>query len=164
MQEIKYKHADLKDIPVIRELAIKTWNQHYPGIISQEQIDYMLENLHSFESLNEQMKKAIEFSIALVNNIPAGFGAISSTDQKNYFLHKLYVLKELKIKGLGTGLFNFIINDKQGMEYLRLQVNRKNYTAINFYFGKGFTIEEVKDFDIGNGFSMDDFVMVKKMK
>jgi hypothetical protein len=43
---------------------------------------------------------------------------------------------------------------------MRLQVNRKNYKSINFYFKMGFVIEEVADFDIGDGYLMEDFVMV----
>jgi diamine N-acetyltransferase len=45
---------------------------------------------------------------------------------------------------------------------LRLTVNRKNFKAINFYFKNGFIIESVKDFDIGNGYLMEDFVMLRK--
>jgi hypothetical protein len=45
-----------------------------------------------------------------------------------------------------------------------LTVNRKNYKAINFYFKNGFTIKEIADFDIGNGFFMNDFIMIKKIK
>ncbi|MBK7966419.1 MAG: hypothetical protein IPK10_14825 [Bacteroidetes bacterium] len=41
-----------------------------------------------------------------------------------------------------------------------MTVNRTNLKAINFYFKKGFTIEEVKDFDIGNNYFMNDFVML----
>jgi hypothetical protein len=39
-------------------------------------------------------------------------------------------------------------------------VNRQNYKAINFYFKLGFKIQTVADFDIGNGYVMNDFVMV----
>jgi hypothetical protein len=35
-----------------------------------------------------------------------------------------------------------------------------NYKAINFYFKNGFTIEKVADFDIGDGYFMNDFVMI----
>ena len=43
---------------------------------------------------------------------------------------------------------------------IRLQVNRMNYKAINFYFKHGFVIEKVADFDIGDGYFMNDFVMI----
>jgi hypothetical protein len=43
---------------------------------------------------------------------------------------------------------------------MRLTVNRQNYKSINFYFKIGFRIEKCADFPIGNGFVMNDFVMV----
>jgi ribosomal protein S18 acetylase RimI-like enzyme len=49
-----------------------------------------------------------------------------------------------------------------GINAMRLQVNRKNVKAINFYFKNGFVIEDAKDFDIGSGYFMKDFVMIKK--
>jgi ribosomal protein S18 acetylase RimI-like enzyme len=42
---------------------------------------------------------------------------------------------------------------------LRLQVNRQNVVAINFYFKAGFVIEKSADFDIGDGYFMNDFIM-----
>ena len=38
----------------------------------------------------------------------------------------------------------------------------QNYKSINFYFKNGFVIERVADFDIGNNFVMNDFVMIWK--
>ena len=45
---------------------------------------------------------------------------------------------------------------------VRLTVNRQNFKSVNFYFKNGFTIERVADFDIGNGYVMNDFVMMWK--
>ncbi len=125
MNGITFRKATEKDIPVIRELAIITWNRHYPSIITQAQIDYMLEKFHSEKSLSGQMQQGMEFFLAFLNNRAGGFGAVSTADHKNYFLHKLYVDKELNIKGLGTGLLNFILKGKPSIENIRLQVNRK---------------------------------------
>jgi len=55
-------------------------------------------------------------------------------------------------------IYEYIIQNNRP---IRLQVNRKNYKAINFYFKNGFTIESVGDFDIGGGYYMNDFVMIK---
>jgi ribosomal protein S18 acetylase RimI-like enzyme len=43
---------------------------------------------------------------------------------------------------------------------IRLTVNRGN-TSVKVYQSFGFEIEEEVDFDIGNGYFMNDFVMVK---
>jgi ribosomal protein S18 acetylase RimI-like enzyme len=46
----------------------------------------------------------------------------------------------------------------KGMFYLTLQVNRFN-KAVSFYRNLGFKIIDEQDFDIGNGYFMNDYVM-----
>jgi ribosomal protein S18 acetylase RimI-like enzyme len=53
--------------------------------------------------------------------------------------------------------------DYRDAECFSLTVNRQNFKAINFYFKNGFVIDEVADFEIGNGFVMNDFVMKKEL-
>ncbi len=43
--------ADVDDIVCIQHLAAAIWRSHYPGIISNAQIDYMLERGYSREAL-----------------------------------------------------------------------------------------------------------------
>jgi ribosomal protein S18 acetylase RimI-like enzyme len=51
---------------------------------------------------------------------------------------------------------SFAKNEQQ--KTIELQVNRHN-KAKDFYTKIGFTIKEEKDFDIGNGYFMNDYVM-----
>ena len=46
---------------------------------------------------------------------------------------------------------------------LMLQVNKQNIKAISFYRKAGFSVREEAVFDIGNGFVMDDYVMIKSL-
>ena len=71
-------------------------------------------------------------------------------------------------KSLGTAVMQEIENEikvtQEVNNYkIRLTVNRQNFKAINFYFKNGFTIESVEDFDIGESYLMNDFVMVKNV-
>ena len=43
--------ATIKDIHLIQDLAQKSWRSHYPGIISHEQIDFMLDLMYSEEEI-----------------------------------------------------------------------------------------------------------------
>jgi ribosomal protein S18 acetylase RimI-like enzyme len=49
-----------------------------------------------------------------------------------------------------------------GLSDVYLQVNRNN-PAVHFYQKQGMEIVETADFDIGNGFFMNDFIMSKKL-
>ena len=68
----------------------------------------------------------------------------------------------LQHKNIGSLLLEAMLSSLPEAIVVRLQVNRSNFKAINFYFKKGFVIESAADFDIGNGFFMNDFVMIKK--
>ena len=158
---MKIIEATIEDIPVIYDLANRIWKVHYPAIISREQIDYMLEKMYSKAALEEQLNTGHRFFILTTDEHPAGYLSYSHNGDGAYFLHKLYVDTGYHQKGMGRYLLNEVFDKIPTIKTLRLTVNRKNYTAINFYFKMGFIIEEVKDFDIGNGYEMNDFVMLK---
>ncbi len=162
MSNLEIAAASEKDIPVIHQLATEIWHAHYPGIISMEQINYMLEKMYSETSLIKQLQEGHRFYIAHQDGLPIGYFSYSKSDNNNFFLHKLYIKTSEHRRGNGSALTDYLLKELPSNCTLRLTVNRKNYKAINFYFKKGFVIEEVKDFDIGDGFFMNDFVMLRK--
>ncbi len=151
--------ADLNDVGLIESLAHSIWHEYYPEIITVEQIDYMLGKMYNRESLTEQMtQKGDVFYLIQINHQPQGFISITHLGDKIYFLNKFYIQQSTAAKGKGTRAFKQLVSIIQP-ESITLTVNRQNYKSINFYFKNGFTIERVADFDIGNGFVMNDFVM-----
>lgn len=158
--EIKLIQANEGDLEIISNLAKKIWNQYYSEIISQEQIDYMLANMYSLESLkNQTQEKNHRFYFIEENDTQVGFISVHSENEQDWFLHKFYIDQTLAKKGIGTKAFKNLRKLLQPKTF-RLTVNRQNYKSINFYFKNGFKIEKVADFDIGNGFVMNDFVML----
>lgn len=161
MGEVKLKEAGTGDISAISELAAMIWRQHYPSIISHEQIDYMLNLMYSAESLKEQMEtKKHRFFLITVSGVTIGFVSASSEKEGEWFLHKFYIDQLKAAKGAGSRAFGELL-DIIGPSVIRLTVNRQNFKSINFYFKNGFIIERVADFDIGNGYVMNDFVMIR---
>jgi ribosomal protein S18 acetylase RimI-like enzyme len=161
---IEYKIAGKNDIKLIYRLAESIWKEHYVTIITMEQIDYMLGNMYSAESLAKQMDEGHVFTLVYDNGVPVGYISISTNDGRNYFLHKFYILMNEQRKGLGTELIRYISSTLGDADSIELTVNRRNYKAINFYFKNGFVIKDVADFDIGNGYYMNDFIMIRKLK
>jgi len=160
----KIRYTTTADIPLIRELTFKVWPQTYSDILTNEQIDYMLEMMYSPSSLKKQMKEGCCFIIVYDNDNPVGFASFQLIGAGVAKLHKIYVLPSQQGKGTGNFLLNYIIGQvkKQGATSLQLQVNRSN-TAKVFYEKWGFLVIEEADFDIGNGFYMNDYVMEKKL-
>ncbi len=99
--------------------------------------------------------------VAEEDNEIAGYIAFYPLNEKEVFLDKLYVKLDMHGRNIGGILLNEMMEQTGEEQQIKLQVNRKNIKAINFYFKNGFRIERAADFDIGNGFFMNDFVMIK---
>jgi ribosomal protein S18 acetylase RimI-like enzyme len=153
------RNATLNDRALIRSISERTWPSTYGHIISQEQIDFMLDWMYSDASLEEQINKGHQFFIATYKNEDIGFCSVSK-ETDGHKLNKLYILPNVQGSGVGTLLLNKAVEiaKMEGSTSLFLQVNKHN-NAYDFYIKKGFTKESEFKFDIGNGFYMDDYVM-----
>ena len=167
MSEIIITPATLEDRAFIRSVSERTWPSTYGHIISQEQIDFMLDWMYSDDSLASQFVKGHQFYIASLNEEPIGFCSVSNeamdengNPQKAHKLNKLYVLPSAHGTGSGKALLHKAIEvaKAEGSTSLFLQVNKHN-NAYSFYEKNGFIKESEFKFDIGNGFFMDDYVM-----
>lgn len=158
------RKATIEDIPAIQELARTIWQKTYITIISQAQLDYMLDLFYSTELLQQLISQNSQsFFIAFADETPIGYASysiLSPQDSDTYKLHKLYVLTEKQHKGTGSELLQQVIEAAKNLKAktLILNVNRQN-TAIDFYIKKGFSILEIVDNEIGNGYYMNDYVM-----
>lgn len=158
--EINIKVAQITEFENIAALAREIWDEHYIKVITQEQIDYMLQKFYSLESLTKQFEEGQLFYLVYLNQKQIGFFAVSNKDE-NLFLHKIYVKEFVRGTGIGYNILEYIKRNYQDAKDIRLTVNRQNVVAINFYFRNGFKIEKIADFDIGNGYEMNDFIMLK---
>ncbi|MGZ3865833.1 MAG: GNAT family N-acetyltransferase [Bacteroidia bacterium] len=153
------KPATSGDFLTIGKLARVIWEEHYVPMIGAGQVRYMLTKMYSPEAIANQVKEGQKFYLVENEGKETGFISVSTKDNKNYFLHKFYILQEKQNTGLGTKVFKQIFEELYKPESIELTVNRQNYKSINFYFKLGFKIDHVADFDIGNGYFMNDFVM-----
>lgn len=154
------KPATSNDFAAIEKLAHTIWHKHYIPIVGEAQVTYMLDKMYSYTALQKQCDEGQRFYLVMNVGKESGFISIRSSDNRDFMLHKFYILKENQNKGLGTLVFKKVIEELYHPETIRLTVNRQNYKSINFYFKLGFKIEKVEDFDIGNNYFMNDFVML----
>ena len=149
----------------IRAIAAAVWPIAYSATLSQEQLDYMMEMMYSNESLQKQIQEGHQFYLACETNQEEisvlGFTSVCDEKKEGIFkLHKLYVLPTAQKKGVGKLLIETAVEYcKQNVaKQLQLQVNRFN-DAKFFYEKMGFAILYEADFNIGNGYFMNDYVM-----
>ena len=91
---ITFKNATENDIPLIQNLAEKSWNSAYSKILSKDQIEYMLTEMYSAEEISNHLKNANYFYyLILQDEIPAGFIGFEFHYEKNTTkLHRIYLL------------------------------------------------------------------------
>ena len=151
----------------VEKLARLTWPDTFKEILTTEQIEYMLNWMYNVETLQDQISAGHLFFIIKENNQDLGFIGLEPNyeESSDLRIHKIYILPDTQGKGLGQKLLNFAsktIAPKFNCNRLHLNVNKYN-AAVTFYQKYGFTIEKEEDIDIGNGFWMNDFVMVKEL-
>jgi ribosomal protein S18 acetylase RimI-like enzyme len=154
-----------EDIPDLARLARDIWYQHYPSIITVEQIEYMLDQRYRPDVIREQVASGTAWWDKLL--LDGAMVAFTSYEigkhPEEMKLDKLYVRYDLRGHGYGSLLLRHVEGRAraQGCTRVYLQVNKNNTSAIEAYLRNGFAVSEAARFDIGNGFVMDDYVMSK---
>ena len=155
------------DLPAISELAAVIWRACYPGIITTEQIDYMLARMYSLDVLRDEIRsQGIRYDFLLVDGKPVGFASYGPTSEPGVIkLHKLYLLPELHGRGLGSRLLQQVEREVRAGAGRRLilSVIKRNARAIAAYQRNGFVTADSVVTDIGGGFVMDDYIMAKEL-
>jgi len=156
------------DADAVSRLARIVWQDAYPGIITQAQIDYMLEERYNRARLLDELgKQDIWWDKATVNGELAAFASSLLTEQPNEMkLDKLYVDPARQRLGLGGRLIGHVSERAlvQGCDTVVLAVNKRNERAIAAYRKHGFIVRDAVCVDIGNDFIMDDFIMAKSLR
>ncbi len=159
--------ATAADLPTVQQLAGIIWRQHYRPIIGDAQIDYMLARGYALDALAKFLTEpGSGLALVKVDGAAVGFAAWYRPEATaTCKLDKLYVLQEHHRRGLGRALIEHVaaIGREAGAVRLILNVNKRNTGSIRAYERCGFAISEAVVVDIGGGFVMDDFVMVRAL-
>ena len=160
---LEIRRAETADIPLIRRLAEEIFPYTYREMHTAAQNDYMMEWMYSPESLRRQMEEGHTFFIAEEKGVPVGYLSIQPEAEDVFHLQKIYLRTVCQGKGYGKTLFRFALEHIRSVHpapfTLRLNVNRRNTKAVNFYQRMGMHKAEEGDFHIGNGFYMTDYIM-----
>lgn len=155
------------EVGAIAALARLVWQDTYPGIITQEQIDFMLAQRYDATRLLEELATpGIWWDKIELDGHLAGFASsLLSATPGEIKLDKIYVDPARQRLGLGARLIALVT--ARALEHkcktLILAVNKRNEHAIAAYRKAGFAIRDSVRVDIGNGFVMDDFIMAKPL-
>ncbi|MBR5541059.1 MAG: GNAT family N-acetyltransferase [Bacteroides sp.] len=160
----KIRKATLEDISLINELAWITFPHTYQELLSPGQIDFMMDWMYSETNLQKQISEDGHiYFLAFKGDEPAAYLSIQPEAEDIYHLQKIYVLPSYQGQKLGKLLFNHAIKSIKEIHptpcQMRLNVNRYNTKAVDFYIHMGMKKIFEGDFDIGHGYLMTDYIM-----
>lgn len=161
--DFSIKRAGLEEVELLHCMACEVFPHTYKEILSEEQIKYMMHWMYDVESLRRQMlEQHHQYFIAYFEEEAVGYLSIRPDGDDCFHLEKIYVLPDFQHRHYGGEMFDFAVDyvrtNYPHVHALELNVNRYN-SALDFYLKKGMKIDRQGDFDIGNGFYMNDYIM-----
>jgi len=156
-----FREAQREDIPEIQRLARRIWEEAYGGLLSKEQIEYMLEMMYSESVIREELLQGTVWDLIIVEGTPLGYLSYGLWENNSVKLFKIYVGKELRGTGIAADSLSRVKEyaSRKGRGCVFLTVNKHNKRAIRAYEKNGFAVTASVVTDIGGGFVMDDYVM-----
>jgi len=159
-----FRSADGGDIPLLQQLADETWRASYSEMLSPEQINYMLRWMYGADKIAAEFAEGVVWQIAEIADEPVGYYSWRfEAESRRAKLNKLYVLPARQHQGCGRTMLEHAMGgaEERGAREMSLSVNKQNHRAQRLYQRAGFRIASEVVFDIGQGFVMDDFIMVR---
>lgn len=153
-----------EQLNILADIANEVWHEFFPCILSDEQIDYMVDKFQSYPAMKKQMEDGYEYYFIKDNDEICGYmGIHEETEDKKMFLSKLYLKKAHRGKGYAGQTLKelFKMSRERGLNMVWLTVNKHNEHTIEVYEHMGFAKARTQVADIGNGFVMDDYIMEK---
>lgn len=147
------------------EMASTIWKECYKNIVSDGQIEYMLEKYLSLNAVKAQAENdGYEYYFLSDTDERVGFLALKP-EKDRLFVSKVYVKKDKRKMGYGKALLSFA-EKRAGQLHMRdmyLTVNKNNLNAVNVYKAYGFILTDSVVTDIGSGYVMDDYIFAKEI-
>ena len=165
--EIELVKVKESEIPVLAALADEIWHECFTDILTSGQIDYMVDKFQSPSAFKEYFadKNYRYLFITYCGEIAGYTGFKIEKGKLKLFLSKLYVKGEFRRRGIAGECIAKLAEfcRKNNLSEIYLTVNRRNKRAISAYVKNGFEITSEQKTDIGCGYVMDDYVMMKKV-
>ncbi len=156
MENLIVRNIEEKDIPSVVDIQIDGWKSAYKGIVDNNILNSMNRNERIEKRKNDYKQNG--FIVAELNNQIVGFCRyidsnkftpnISNIDCE---LLALYVKPNLKYNGIGTKLFQFVINEFKSKNKTKmiLWCLKNNEPSKKFYAKMGGKIIKERTIEIG---------------
>ena len=112
---IEIRKATENDLQTIHDMAQVVFRHTYRGILSPEQMEYMMDMMYSMPNLQKQLDEGHHFYIAYEAAIPCGYVSVQYEGPdpdgiEVFHLHKIYVMPDAQGRGVGLKLFRTVVD------------------------------------------------------
>lgn len=157
-----------RDYLELSRMAHTIWREYYTGILSVDQIEYMLERFQSAEAIQDAVAQGYEYYFIQKTPIRIGYAALKPWDppsEPKMFISKFYLDAAHRHRGYGKDAMNEIVRLAESMRLsaVWLTVAKVNLESEEIYERFGFKNVQSVVNDIGGGYVMDDYVMEKAL-
>lgn len=151
--------ASPAQIAEVARLGGEIWREHYGGLLSAEQIAYMLEKYQSERAVAAQLADGgYRYWLVFEDGRPCGYCGFVREEER-LFLSKLYLRRAVRGRGIARLALEKLRAEAAGLRSIYLTVNKENSGSIAVYKALGFREIDAVKTDIGGGFYMDDYIM-----
>lgn len=135
-----------EDTAIVQDVAVKSWNATYEGIIPAETQENFLNTAYSDEMMERRLNNSLLLVAEAEHNI-VGFANYSPVNNEGKAeLGAIYIYPEYQGAGIGTALLQEGIKHLNDVKEIYINVERENKIGKSFYEAKGFvTVGEFDD-------------------
>lgn len=135
----------IEDTKQVQDVAKKSWNATYEGIIPNNIQENFLKGAYNDEMMQKRLSHSL-LLVAEVENKIAGFANFSPVNEQGQSeLSAIYLYPEYQGHGIGTALLDNGIAMLENLKEVYLDVEKDNTIGTNFYKAKGFKIVDEYD-------------------
>lgn len=126
----------IEDAKEVQDVAKKSWNATYEGIIPNNIQENFLKGAYNDEMMEWRLSNSLML-VAEADNMIAGFANFSSVNEKGQAeLSAVYLLPEYQGEGIGSALLNTGIKKLENVREIHLDVEKDNTIGTAFYKAK----------------------------
>jgi GNAT superfamily N-acetyltransferase len=147
------------------DLARRIWMEHYPSIVGEAQVEYMLGRFQTPDVIERQVRQeGYQYFLVTDGVRDVGYYAVQQRDHE-LFLSKFYLEQSSRGSGLARKMLASIeaLAASRGLSRVALLTHKRNVVALKAYEGLGFKVVGPVVTDIGEGYVMDDYRLEKEI-
>jgi len=152
MNKIVIRQAEAGDIREIRALLNETWHATYDEVFGPGKVDEYCEFWHSIETLAKRIEMGnTVMLVAHRDDLAVATACASHEPRAKMTLKQLYVKPDHQGTGIGSALYEHLLELMPPFKRIELEVEPGNKGAIAFYQKHGFQVTGMVDDCGGTG-------------